>query len=143
MSWIYFTYDDDVITTRSRDLYLWVWLRFYQPYKEGIPLFSDFAMVLFILSQMIMTSQPFPHLKHVSGFISNSMRLITTILNKMVVQCFWFFFYQDFLSQTLTTHRTAREGRGPSFIPLYHFHPHTNIQTFICNFACEMTITYF
>ena len=44
---------------------------------------------------------------------------------------------------TLTTHRTAREGRGPSFIPLYHFHPLTNIQIFICNFACEMTITYF
>ena len=42
---------------------------------------------------------------------------------------FFFFFYQDFLSQTLTTHRTAGEGRGPSFIPLYHFHPLTNIQT--------------
>ena len=24
-----------------------------------------------------------------------------------------------------------REGRGPSFIPLYHFHPLTNIQTHI------------
>ena len=35
---------------------------------------------------------------------------------------FVFFFYQAFLSQTLTTHRTAGEGRGPSFIPLYHFH---------------------
>ena len=57
---------------------------------------------------------------------------------------FYFFFsYQGFLSQTLTTHRTAGEGRGPSFIPIYHFHPLTNIQTFICNFACEMTITYF
>ena len=42
-----------------------------------------------------------------------------------------FFFYQGFLSQTLTTHRTAGEGRGPSFIPLYHFHPPTNIQIFI------------
>ena len=40
-----------------------------------------------------------------------------------------FFFYQDFLSRTLTTHRTAGEGRGPFFfIPLYHFHPLTNIQ---------------
>ena len=37
---------------------------------------------------------------------------------------FAFFFYQGFLS-------------------LYHFHPLTNIQTFICSFACEMTITYF
>ena len=53
-----------------------------------------------------------------------------------------FFFYQGFPSRTVTTHRTAGQGRGPSFIPLYHFHPLTNIQTFICNFACEMTITF-
>ena len=56
---------------------------------------------------------------------------------------FDYFFYQGFLSRTLTTHRTAWEGRGPSFIPLYHFHPLTNIQTIICNFAREMAITYF
>ena len=54
-----------------------------------------------------------------------------------------FFFYQGFFSRSLTTHRTAGEGRGPSLIPLYHFHPLTNIQTFTCNFAREMTITYF
>ena len=36
-----------------------------------------------------------------------------------------------------------RKGRGPSFIPLFHFHPLTNIQTFICSFACEMIILYF
>ena len=53
------------------------------------------------------------------------------------------FFLLGFSSKTLTIHRTAGEGRGSSFIPLYHFHPLTNIQTFICNFACEMTITYF
>ena len=39
--------------------------------------------------------------------------------------------YQGFISRTLMTHKTAREVRGPSFIPLYHFHPLTNIQTFI------------
>ena len=54
-----------------------------------------------------------------------------------------FFFFQGFLWRTLTTHRTAGEGRGPSFIPLYHFHSLTNIHTFICNSACEMTIKYF
>ena len=54
-----------------------------------------------------------------------------------------FFFYQGFPSQILTTHRIAGEGRGPSFIPLYHFHLLMNIQTFICNFAYEMTTTYF
>ena len=51
-----------------------------------------------------------------------------------------FFFYQGFLPRTQTTHRTAGEGRGPSFIPLHHFHP--LIQTFICNFACEMNIIF-
>ena len=59
------------------------------------------------------------------------------------ILCIFFFFYQGFLLQTLTTHRAAGEGRGLSFIPLYHFQPLTNIQTFICNFACETTITYF
>ena len=82
-----------------------------------------------------------------------------------------FFFYQAFLSRTLTIHRTAGEGTGSSITPLYHFHhftnihilfatvyvrwlPHifnhiacvyqatANIQTFICIFACEMTLTY-
>ena len=54
-----------------------------------------------------------------------------------------FFFYQGFLSRTLTTQRTAGERKGPFFIPFYHFHLLPNIQTFICNFACEMTITNF
>ena len=36
--------------------------------------------------------------------------------------CVHFFFHQRFLPRTLTTHRTAREGRGPSFTPIYHFH---------------------
>ena len=38
------------------------------------------------------------------------------------------FFYQGFLSQTLTIHRTAVEGRGPSFIPLYHLHQLTKLR---------------
>ena len=50
------------------------------------------------------------------------------------------FFCQGFLSQTLTIHRTLGEGRGPSFFPLYHFHPLTNMETFICNFSCEIPV---
>ena len=38
-----------------------------------------------------------------------------------------FFFLSEFFSQTLTIHRTAGERRGPSFIPLYQFHPLMNI----------------
>ena len=52
-----------------------------------------------------------------------------------------FFFYLGFLLRILTIHWAAREGRGPFFVLLYHFHPLTNIQIFNCNFACEMTIT--
>ena len=44
-----------------------------------------------------------------------------------------FLFYQGFLSQTLTIHRTAGQGRGWSFIPLYHFHQLTKIKIFVCN----------
>ena len=54
-----------------------------------------------------------------------------------------FFLLSEFSSQTLTIYTRAGEGMGPSFIPLYHFHLLTNIETFACNFACEMTITYF
>ena len=32
--------------------------------------------------------------------------------------CNVFFFYQGFLPQTLTIHKTAGEGREPPFIPL-------------------------
>ena len=38
---------------------------------------------------------------------------------------------------------TGQQGKRGShlFILLYRFHPLTNIQAFICDFACEMTIT--
>ena len=51
--------------------------------------------------------------------------------------------YQGFLSQKLMIHRTAEEERDPYFIPLYLFCRLTNIQAFICKFACEITTTYF
>ena len=34
----------------------------------------------------------------------------------------------------------CRGREGTIFIPLYHFHPLTNIQTFICNLACEIAV---
>ena len=73
-------------------------------------------------------------------------KMIHVVMNHVIrkgINLIFFFFYQDFLSRTLTTHRTAWEGRGPFFIRLYHFHPLTNIQALTCNFACEMTVTYF
>ena len=50
---------------------------------------------------------------------------------------------QGFISLTQTTHGTTGEGGGLSFILLFHFQPLSNIQKIICNYACEMTITYF
>ena len=70
-------------------------------------------------------------------FVSNMLEVLEETKNLS------FFFCQGFLHRHRTIHRTAEEGRGPFFIPLYHFHPLTNIETLICNFACEMTTTYF
>ena len=39
--------------------------------------------------------------------------------------------WQGFLSQKLTIHRTSGEGRGPSFILLYHFHSLTNAHIYL------------
>ena len=75
----------------------------------------------------------------------NYILLLTAVLQAefhKVLRFFFFLFIQDFLSRKLTTHKTAGEGRGPFSIPLYHFHPLTNIQT-LCSFACEISITYF
>ena len=41
------------------------------------------------------------------------------------------FFSISVFFQTLTIKKTAGEGKEPSFIPLYHFNPLTNIQAFI------------
>ena len=75
--------------------------------------------------------------------LRNKTEVVGELIKKNAYMClllflFYFFFYQGFLSKTLTIHRTAGEGRGPTFIPLYRFHSLTNIETFICNFACEM-----
>ena len=51
----------------------------------------------------------------------NKLSLLALKLQRhFLCQSAKFFFYQGFLSQTLTIHRTAGEERGPSFIPLYH-----------------------
>ena len=54
-----------------------------------------------------------------------------------------FFFLTGFSFTDTDNSQDSRGREGTIFIPLYHFHPLINIQTFICNFASEMTITYF
>ena len=54
-----------------------------------------------------------------------------------------FFFFLTGFSFTETNDSHDSKGRqGASVILLYHFHAITNIEIFISNFACEMTITY-
>ena len=67
---------------------------------------------------LVVRCSRWPHYSNKKGFCPVEKGRILNLWNI-------FFFYQDFLSQTLTTYRTAGEGRGPSFIPLYHFHPLT------------------
>ena len=47
---------------------------------------------------------------------------------------FFLFFYQGFLSRTLTTHRTVEEGRGPSYstLPLPPAHEQSDIYLQLC-----------
>ena len=52
----------------------------------------------------------------------NILRLSDVVLYLSDVYFDVLFFFQGFLSQTLTIHRTAGERRGSSFIPLYDFH---------------------
>ena len=87
------------------------------------------------------------HFPHDSYFSLTTTFYLTIIENRSktsstLLSYYGFFFYQGFLSRALTTHRAAVEGRRPSFIPLFHFHLLTNIQTFICSFACEW-LSYF
>ena len=51
-----------------------------------------------------------------------------------------YFFLSGFSFTHTDGSQDSRGREGPSFILLYHFHLLTNIQTFICNFAREMTI---
>ena len=67
-------------------------------------------------------------------FTPNSAHLWPNVLLSKTILNVLFFFYQGFLSLTRTTHRTAGEGRGPSFIPLYHFHPLTNLRHLFATF---------
>ena len=52
-----------------------------------------------------------------------------------------FFFLSGFSFTNTYDSQSSRGKGGLSFVPLYHFHPLTSIQRFICNFPCEMTVT--
>ena len=60
---------------------------------------------------------------------------LDTVISE-ITHFFFFFFYLGFLSRTLTTHRTAREGRGEtifySTLPLPPAHEHSDIYLQLC-----------
>ena len=71
----------------------------------------------------------------------SSQKVVFSVLkvhSQLLIYGYWthFFLYQSFLIRILTTHRTAGVRMGPSFITHYHFHPITNTEKFIWNFAC-------
>ena len=51
----------------------------------------------------------------------------------------YIFFLSEFSFTDTDDSRDGRRREGTTFISLYHFHPHANNPTFICNFASEMT----
>ena len=68
----------------------------------------------------------------------------TDLKNKYNDNTFLFLFYYYFFFIRVFFHGhwqlTGQQGKGGNhFFPLYHFHPLTNIQTFICNFARQVT----
>ena len=67
----------------------------------------------------------------------------TAATSKMELFVIIVFFLSGFSFTDTDESQGSREEMGLFFIPLDHFHPFTNFQTFICNFACEMAITYF
>ena len=72
------------------------------------------------------------------------MKRLNSISVPIRIHCKKHFFFLSGFSFTDTDDSHDSRGReGTIFYSLYHFHPLTNIQTFICNFAREMTITYF
>ena len=68
--------------------------------------------------------------KHISPSIFEPLRYIFNLFIEKGIfpdQLEFFFFLSVFSLQILMIYRTAGEGRGPYFIPLYHYHPLTNI----------------
>ena len=89
---------------------------FYKVLK-WIVSFSDFSNWCLII---------FNIWKHYVFFLSVALILFHAFYYLVFLS--FFYFHQGFLSRILTTLRTAGEEMGPSFIPLYHFHPLTNFR---------------
>ena len=54
-----------------------------------------------------------------------------------------YYFLSGFSFTDTGDSQDSKGSEGTIFFSLYHFQPLTNIQTSICNFACEITMAYF
>ena len=66
-----------------------------------------------------------------------SMMMITVMMTVMIIHLAMFFL-SGFSSTDTDDSQDSRGREGTTFystLPLYQFHPLTNIETFICNFA--------
>ena len=135
------------LTSIQRVLKRWKIWNLTQQWK--IFIFRRLAVSKIVFQSFIRTVRNMNLKKHRRHFCKKTLLLRSSmdffvVTTKLEDRNWTFLFlYHGFLWRTLMTYRTASGGREPSFIPLYLFHSLTNIQTFICNFACEMTITYF
>ena len=53
----------------------------------------------------------------------------------------YFFVVSKFVFTDIDDSQDSRGKEGTILFPLFYLHLHTNIQIFICYFACEMTTT--
>ena len=77
--------------------------------------------------------------------LDGNILLTPAIYIYMYIYIFTYIFVSRF---SLTDTDNSQESRGKEgtifySTSLYHFHPLTNIETFICKFAREMAITFF
>ena len=73
------------------------------------------------------------------NFLSGKKSLFSKTLLGSIVNSIAIFFLLRFSVTDIDNSQDSRGWEGNHFILLYLFHPLTNIQTFICNFAYEMT----
>ena len=66
------------------------------------------------------------------SYLPNWLSIFHMLVEEILSPTPFFFFYQGFSFTDTDDSQDSRGREGTSFIPLYHFHPLTNIQIFIC-----------
>ena len=83
-------------------------------YKHFLTTINHFRLLCTIYGVHILLQTAIYYLRRLYIYIYMYIYIFTYIYIYIYI-----YLYQGFLSRTLTTHRTAEERRGPSFIPLH------------------------